>query len=194
MLDIDFIGNLDRLTEQGGAELMNAVYNIGAVNRTMSLDFGAYHWNALVFSYVPAQLVGQDLKQSLYLPLSNLAFNQYYYTPPQGSTPTGLSDAFQSFWYFGCLEFFLIAFVMQKLWWAARDGSQMAQLLYMLLPAQAMQAITHDTHHFVGPWVHIALFLLPAMLLTRRRPRGRSDPLVRGGHRAYRPALGMPGT
>jgi hypothetical protein len=194
MLDIDFIGNLDRLTEQGGPELTNAVYNIGAVNRTMSFDFGAYHWNALVFSYVPAQLVGRDLKQSLYLPLSDVAFNQYYYTPLLGSTPTGLSDAFQSFWYFGCLKFFLIAFVMQKLWCAARDGSEMAQLLYMLLPPQAMQAITHDTHHFVGPWVHIALFLLPAMLLTRRRPRGRSDPLVRGEHRAYRPAVGMPGT
>ncbi|HEY1963879.1 MAG TPA: hypothetical protein VGG59_03070, partial [Acidobacteriaceae bacterium] len=59
ILDIDFIGNLERLTEQGGAELTNAVYNIGAVNRTMSFDLGAYHWNELIFAYVPAQWVGQ---------------------------------------------------------------------------------------------------------------------------------------
>jgi hypothetical protein len=173
--NIDFVGNIERLTAHGGPELTNAAYNIAAVDRSMKFDLGVYHWNALVFSYVPAQIVGADLKHILYLPLAMPAREEFFYSPVTGSTATGLSDAFQSFWYFGCLKFFLIAFVMQKLWWAARSGSITAQLCYMLMPVQALQAITHTTHYFVAPWVHIAIFLLPALMFARRRGRERQS-------------------
>jgi hypothetical protein len=166
--DIDFVGNIERLTEEGGSELRNAVYIISAVDRNMEFDLGAFHWNMLVFTYVPRQIVGADLKNALYLPLGDPALEEYQYTPSTGSTVTGLSDAFESFWYFGCLKFLLIAVVMQKLWLAARSGSVTAQLLYMLLPVQAMQAITHYTHNFLMPWPHMAMFLLPALLFARR--------------------------
>jgi hypothetical protein len=184
--NIDLIGNLDRVTEQGGAELRNAVYNIGAISRNLNFDFGLYHWNALVFSYVPAQIVGRDLKESLYLPLPEVGLDRYSYSPPLGSTSTGLSDAFQSFWYFGCLKFFFIAFIMQKLLLAAREGNLTAQLLYALLPAYALEAITHTTQYFLGPWVHLTMFLLPALLLARQgsgaRQRGRGPaPIVLSG-------------
>jgi hypothetical protein len=171
---IDFVGNFSRLSEQGGAEVRNAVFNIAAVRRSMKFDLGLGHWNALIFSYVPAQIVGTALKQSLYLPLPDPAYEEYLYTPPMGSTWTGLSDAFQSFWYFGALKFFLIAFVMQKLWLAAQGGNLTAQLLYMLMPVYALEAITHTTQYFLGPWVHMAIFLLPALLLARRRCSGRA--------------------
>jgi hypothetical protein len=166
--DINFVGNLGNISEQGGEEVRNAIYNVGAVSRTMDFDLGLYHWNALVFAYVPAQLVGADLKQSFYISLPQPAFEEFFYTAAKGTTFTGLSDAFQSFWYFGCLKFFLIAYVMQKLWLAARCGGMTAQLLYMLLVVHAMEAITHTTQNFVNPWVHITLFLMPALLLARR--------------------------
>jgi hypothetical protein len=172
--NIDFTGNFTRLTEQGGAELTNAVHIIGAVGNTMEFDFGAYHWNQLVFAYVPAQIVGAGFKQALYLTVPSPAYEQSFYTPPMGSTLTGFSDAYASFWYLGCLKFFLIAFCMQKLWWYARGGSLMAQLCYMLLPIQALEAITHSTQNFVSPWVHIAIFLLPALYIARKRaPRDK---------------------
>ena len=188
VFNIDFVGNFEHLTEEGGAELTNAVYIIGDVNRTMNFDVGAYHWNALIFSYVPAQLVGADFKNALYLPSADPATEEYLwaYTPIPGSTPTGVSDAFQSFWYFGCAEFFLIAFIMQKLWYAARNSNLTAQLLYMLLPAPALEAITHTTHYFVAPWVHMALFLAPALILARRRRERREAPVqsAMGGGRS----------
>lgn len=169
--DIDFVGNIKRLTEEGGSELRNALYIISAVDHNMEFDLGAFHWNRLVFAYVPRQLVGDDIKNELYLPLGDVALEEYQYTGPAGSTVTGLSDAFQSFWYFGCLEFFLIAVIMQKLWLAARSGNMTAQLLYMLLPVQAMQAVTHYTNNFLLPWPHMAIFLLPALLLARQGRR-----------------------
>jgi hypothetical protein len=193
VLDIDFVGNLERLTNQGGAELTNAVYNIAAASRTMNFDFGAYHWNSMIFSYVPAQLVGHDLKESLYLALADPAFDEYLYTPPLGSTSTGLSDTFQSFWYFGSLEFFVIAFVMQRLWWAARDGRVMAQLLYMLLLVQALEAITHGTHQFVAPWIHAAIFLLPAMLWARKSTSARPPLAIQDTWRSDRLARQLRG-
>lgn len=167
--EIDFLGNFSRITKQGGAEVRNAVFNIAAVERSMSFDLGISHWNGLVFSYVPAQLVGSSFKAALYLPQSQPAFDEFLYVPPTGSTWTGLSDAFQSFWYFGCLKFLLIAVVLQKLWLAARDGNLTAQLLYMLLPVHALEAITHTTQYFLSPLVHLAIFLLPPLMLARRR-------------------------
>ncbi len=176
--DIDFVGNIKRLTEEGGSELRNAVYIISAVDRNMDFDLGAFQWNRLVFAFVPRQIVGADIKSDLYLPLGDAALQEYQYTPPAGSTVTGLSDAFQSFWYFGCLEFLLIAVVMQKLWLAARNGSITAQLLYMLLPVQAMQAVTHYTNNFLLPWPHMAVFLLPALLLARQGRRSASHSIA----------------
>ena len=173
--DIDFIGNLSDLTKNGGAEVRNAAYNIAAVSRSMKFDLGLMHWNALIFSYVPAQLVGRDIKQALFLPLPQPAIEEYAYQPALGSTWTGLSDAFQSFWFFGCLKFFVIAYVMQKLWVAASCGNLTAQIFYMLIPVYAMEAITHTTHHFVDPWVHMAIFLLPALMLARASGRKRES-------------------
>ena len=184
--NIDFVGNLQYLTEHGGAELDNAAYIIAAVGRTLDFDLGVAHYNALVFAYVPAQLVGADVKQALFLPYENWryddgqpspAFAQFFYVPVPGSTITGFSDTFASFWYFGCLVFFAIAYCMQKLWWWARGGSFLAQLLYMLMPMSALEAITHSTDSFLMPWVHIAAFLLPPLYFARRgRPRERRRP------------------
>src|SRR5262249_34386783 len=109
MANIDFVGNLQKLIEHGGPELTNCVYAIAAVKRTMEFDFGVMHWNWLVFNNVPAQLVGADLKNSLYIPVPTPVYDVFLYEPDRGTTYTGLSDAFQSFWYFGCLKFFLIA-------------------------------------------------------------------------------------
>jgi hypothetical protein len=171
--DIDFIGNLSGITENGGAEVRNAAYNIAAVSRSMKFDLGLMHWNALIFAYVPAQLIGRDIKQALFLPLPQPASEEYAYLPALGSTWTGLSDAFQSFWFFGCLKFFVIAYIMQKLWLAASCGNLTAQIFYMLIPVHGMEAVTHTTHHFVDPWVHIAIFLLPALMLARASGRKR---------------------
>jgi hypothetical protein len=168
VLQIDFFGNLERLTKQGGAELTNAVYYIEATDRTMRLDFGLSHWNELVFRYVPAQLVGADLKEALTLTVDTPAQGEFRYTPVTGSTLTGMTDTFQSFWYFGSLEFGIIAFVLSRLWKSACLGSFTAQLVYVLMLAQALESITHSTDNFIAPWVHMGLFLIPALMLARR--------------------------
>jgi glycerol uptake facilitator-like aquaporin len=175
VLQIDFVGNLERLTKNGGPELTNAVYYIEAVDRTMKFDLGLSHWNELIFRYVPAQLLGADFKSSLVFTLYTPVQDEFHYTPATGSTLTGLTDAFQSFWYFGCLEFFLIGLIMNRLWRAASLGDMSAQLAYVLILAQALHSITHSTDNFVAPWAHMAMFLVPALMLARRASSARHD-------------------
>jgi hypothetical protein len=135
----------------------------------MKFDFGISHWNELVFRYVPAQLVGADLKDALTISVDTPAREEFLYTPVTGSTLTGMNNTFQSFWYFGSLEFGVIGFVMCRLWRAACLGSMNAQLMYSLVLSQALESITHSTDNFIAPWVHMGLFLLPALAFARQR-------------------------
>src|SRR5690606_20051421 len=69
ILDIDFIGNLERIAEgrRGNHELTNALYEIEATDRTLSFDYWSSLWNGLVQRLVPGQFVGAELKRSLYI-------------------------------------------------------------------------------------------------------------------------------
>ena len=166
---IAFIDNLVSVMQRGGLEVRNAVFMIEAYDRTLHFDFGLNHWNQFVFNYVPAQLVGRDLKESLMLPLPDVAGQVFGYRAANGTTVTGLVDSFGSFWYFGCIKYFIIGLVLRKIWNAAEAGGLVAQLLYMLLIVKAMHAVTHSTHWFLAPWVHMAVFLLPGLWWAQQK-------------------------
>jgi hypothetical protein len=91
------------------------------------------------------------------------------YNPPRGATETGMSDAFASFWYFGAVEFFLIALVLGRIYRAAMSGSTAAQILYALSAATSMMEITHSTQWLFSDWVEMGVFLLPMLAFARVR-------------------------
>jgi len=162
---IDIVGNFMDVLKNGGPEMRNAVLRINAVDRLMSFDFGVFHWNTLVFNFVPAQLVGSDVKESLFITMP--AQYSRDYDPPTGSTETGMADAFASFWYFGFLKFVLIAYMLGRLYRTAMMGYLPAQVIYILSIAPALLAITHHTQWVISTWVHILLCLLPGLAMTR---------------------------
>jgi hypothetical protein len=167
--DIPFLGNLQSTLRYGGPELTNAVMRIEAVDRSMLLDFGLSFWNAMVFAYVPRQIVGQEFKQSLMISLPDPEYVTFGYVPIPGSTWTGFATAFASFWYLGCLIFFLVAWVMGRLYRRALNGDLIAQVVYALMLVQSALVITHSTSAFVTPWPHIALFLLTGLHWAKKR-------------------------
>jgi hypothetical protein len=165
--EIDLIGTFITTCEEGTSETIAGIYLTAAVAAEDTYDFGLGYWNALVFGYLPAQIVGPAVKQSFYLPLlspKQLAERKYGFTPSTGSTVTGMVDCFGAFWYFGCLKFFLIAYVMQRLYRRAEAGNVMAQCLYLFLMTSALHAITHSTYWFLNAWIQIAFFWLPVMI------------------------------
>jgi hypothetical protein len=168
--EISFLENLKQQMTEGGVELENAVFQIAATDETKNLDFGLFHWNTLVSNYVPAQLLGENFKQSLMAPMQeDDSYVLFGHVPSLGSTMTGMVDAFGSFWYFGCLKFFLIGLVLRKVYAAAAQGHLIARVCYMLIITDALHTITHHTQWFVSPWVHMALFLGPALFFARAR-------------------------
>lgn len=174
---IDYQGNLKQVWTEGGAELINTVYQIESVDRHSEFDLGAFHWNVLVFNYVPAQIFGNEFKQALLIKTTDQAYQEFGHKGLTGSTLTGMSDAFRSFWYFGAIKFFVIAYVLARIYSAAISGNAVMQLLYMLMLVNGLHAITHHTNWFVSPWVHLAIFLLPALLYAKireKKPRPRA--------------------
>ena len=177
VLKIDHLGNLQTVVEDGGMEMRNAMQRISFAAETMNFDYGKFHWNRLVFSYVPAQLVGPRFKASLMLEVPALARN---YNPWTGTTETGMTDAFNSFWYFGALKFFLLAYVLGRFWQGAEAGQFLAQVAYILSIVPAMNAISHTTDWVVMVWVHMLIFLVPALVFARLSSVGRARPPIPG--------------
>jgi hypothetical protein len=165
--NINFKDNISSILNNGGPELELAVYQIEAADRRLAFDFGAFYWNVLVFNYVPAQIVGADIKQSLTVETENSALAEFGYEGMTGSTTTGVVDTFRSFWYFGSLVFFLISYILSRIYAAALSGNFVMQIFYLLLIVKGLHAITHNAGWFLTPWLHMLIFLIPALIYAR---------------------------
>jgi hypothetical protein len=169
LLRIDFAGNLRAIVkgELPASELYIAMFSIEATDRRRDFDYGLSLWDDFVRRYIPGQLIGPERKRSLYIEREDSAGQVFGFVPNFGATSTGLTDAFQSFWFFGAIKFFLIGFIMSRWWRAAKAGNRGAQMVLMLCTGASLLAITHGTSHFFLIFISIAAFMLPALLYAR---------------------------
>lgn len=170
VMDIDVLGNFEKQLETGGLEMRNAAQRIHFVDQSHTFDYGAYHWNRLVFNFVPAQIFGSAFKDSLLIPDVGRQFSLDYGSQViTGTTDTGIADAFASFWYLGAFKFFLIAYLLGRIYHAAVAGSTVHQFVYALSVTPAMHAVTHDTQYILSAWVHMAILFIPFLAFARVR-------------------------
>ena len=170
--DIDFIGTFVKSYGEGQAlEVLNGCYVIETTDRTLEFDFGASHWNAAVWAYVPRQLVGLEFKQSLLLPFNvqEDLYRIFMYIPKTGATLTGIADCYMSLSYAGCIKFFIIAFILGVLYANAERGSTIAIILYLLLLPHGLVSFTHGTVDFSNSLIMFGLFLVPGLVLCSFR-------------------------
>ncbi|OHB76964.1 MAG: hypothetical protein A2Z25_02665 [Planctomycetes bacterium RBG_16_55_9] len=169
--DMNLVDTFKKVTAEGGSEVIAGIYLTTAAANA-PLDFGLSNWNGIVYHYVPAQVFGSTFKESLHLPVPNLlaiAKRRYGYIKSSASTVTGMVDCYASFWYLGCLKFFIIAYIMRRLYRRAIDANIIAQSLYLFMMTGALHAITHSTHWFVSPWIQMLVFWIPVMFYTFKR-------------------------
>jgi len=156
-----------------GPEFDKYVLRMDAVNELGSFDFGLSHWNMLVFNYVPAQIVGRELKSSLLVPIitpydAGLLVHQYQ--GMSGATDTGYLDSFASFSWLGFIKFYLIGTIMGLIYRYAMQGYFLPRLLYPYLLTVGMHAITHTTNDvLVRMWVYFLFFGFPIYYWARSR-------------------------
>jgi hypothetical protein len=177
--EISVWDNFESILANGGEEMRNAMYRIHMVDRNQSFDYGAFHWDTLAWDYIPAQVVGKDLKDSFMIGIED-QFDRSY-NKPTGTTETGMADAYASFWYFGAFKFFLVAYCLSRLYGAAMAGHTAPQLFYMLLAVPAMHTISHHTQWVLSAWVHMMVFLIPALLFARIRKQTAQSPAAATG-------------
>ncbi len=56
---------------------------------------------------------------------------------------------------------------MGRIYSAARRGSTVMQLVYMLSAVPSMLTITHFTNEIVIAWIHLAAFMIPVLIYAQ---------------------------
>ncbi len=148
-------------------EMRNAMYLMDGAAQSGVYNGGAALYNQVIFAYVPAQIVGAGVKQSLMIETPDSAYAVHGYVMPRGTCNSGLADAFQAFGYLGALLFLPVGYVMRRLWEGAVGGNLVYQVMYVFMITPSLQTISIGLHNFTTPWFHMALFCLPVMLWSR---------------------------
>lgn len=164
----DLLQEFNYTLENGGHELTNAAMWVWCADAENEYDFGRIHWNQLVHGYFPGQIFGNELKTQLKFPERNLPLERFNYRGLTGATKTGLSDAFCSFWYLGCIKYYIIGYVMGRWWNRANRGDLRSQLTYMALMGSALHTITHGTFWLMNNYIHMVIFAYPCLWWARR--------------------------
>lgn len=169
------------LNQGAASEVGLARSDFERMSTSGEFEYGASYVNALVNQYVPAFLVGRELKDSLMLDTldrrartdpTGIAFST-------GSTRTGFSDTYRSFGWFGAAVFGVLGYIFGRLYaWAKRGGIR-EQYYYLILMGAGLKAITHSTSEFLSslPFA-VGISVLVFAYARSRQPAGTSKSTV----------------
>jgi len=165
------------LNEESVLELRNAAVLIYVTSTRGDYDYGTAYWDQLVFRFIPAQLIGKDLKDKLMFDNTGgdaggeddeTEIGIRSFKRIKGSTVTGIGDSFKQFGYLGFLFFVLMAILFRSLWVTSlQPGAFFAKLLYIQTSIGAMRAVTHQTVDFPPSVIYNTVFLGLAVLYAR---------------------------
>ena len=206
---IDLIGNFKEfVTSESLLELRNAAALMRSTRLMTELELGAGYWDYIVFRFVPAQIVGREVKDSLMI--SGDSKNIYKrklatnYELPVGSTITGMGCSFEQFGWFGCLFFAIQGMMVRSLWIATLQRHAIfGQLLYILIVSSAMRSVTHQTVDFLPGVIYYLVFIGAAMwyaglpnptgyTVQMPQKKVKQKAMPRGRIYGRRPGHGMP--
>jgi hypothetical protein len=161
---MDLVGSFERfLNEESVLELRNGAAIIESTRQTGNYQFGKAYWNHLVFRFVPAQLLGDDVKQALMFNVFDVAKAGGSETGiefSRGSTITGMGDTFEQFGWLGCVFFAIMGVLFKGIWQASLEKDALfARVLYVLSITSGMRAVTHWTMDFLPGLIYFAVFL-----------------------------------
>jgi hypothetical protein len=149
-------------------ELNVAAHVIDSYSFSGEFQYGAGYWDQMVFRYVPAQLVGTDVKNSMMLTKSIPYRNGY--KMPIGLTLTGIGDSFAQFGYLGCIFFFFMGGFFRNLWHTSLSTkSILFQILYIICVVQSLLSVTHATVNFIPGVFFNFIFLWLAAVYAKEK-------------------------
>lgn len=192
LAELQPIENMQTYIEQGDIlELRNAAYIVDTATKTGDYKYGTGFWDVFVYSFVPAQFVGADVKATLLSGRGSYAYAEtvqtgYYFA--NGTTLTGIGDAFLEFDYFGSVFFLLSGYFFKHIWFSALyRSSVISQILYISLFAPTLLTVTHGVDGFPSTLFFYFVFLGIVVLYSRKKPAASvSMPFRLSGHEQTR--------
>ena len=145
-------------SENEFSEMGSGVSDIAISQWSQEYKFFGPYYNGFVNLYIPAFIVGRDVKDDLKVDMEDYEQSKYESFSRGGATHTGFADSFQSLHYFGCVIFLIISYFMGRLWSKARSGDIRSQLYYMMLISVSLKVFTESTSVFFS--------VLPLMFLS----------------------------
>lgn len=172
LLSLTAQSSLNRITEVGDIlELRNAALIIDSTDVMNQYGYGTGLWDGIIFGFVPGQIVGFGLKESLQFKIGTLydLENIYGYRIHVGTTITAMGDSFSDFGYFGCLLLALMAFLFKNLWFASCRGNIIAAILYAAIIDSAMLSVSHGVVKFLNEFIFKAGVVFLVAFFCRRK-------------------------
>lgn len=168
------------LRQGRSSEIGQAQYDFAYMNRKGEWELGAAYLNALSSQYVPAFLVGRDIKNSLRF---ETLIDRYDSGAEKGlvsvgSTRTGFSDSFRSFGWFGLIVFSIIGSIFGWLYSRAIEGAIEAQYYYFVFLAEGLKAITHSTGEFFASIPFVLILSVLVFRFSRVMARAQEARLI----------------
>ncbi len=173
LVNLDLVGNFkEYVSGDSILEMRNAAYYMQGAATKRDYGFGRRTWNEIIFRFVPAQILGREFKSSLYLDLDleeRLSIEDGF-VKHNGTTISGIADAYWEFGYFGCLIFYLIGRMMRFFWeLASRREILYFQVLYIMCLKESALAVTHGIGTFIPSMLYFFAFTAPILWLSHRK-------------------------
>jgi hypothetical protein len=162
--------------EQGEAsEVGLAQFDYHYMNRTWRWEYGADYWNSMVHQYVPAFLLGREVKENLKIDslMQRLHLGQEEIASSLGSTRTGFADSYRSFGVLGVLVFGAIGYIFGRLYAISAAGGLAGQYYYLVLLAEGLKSITHSTAEFASALPFVIVISSVALRFAQVPPTGQ---------------------
>jgi len=152
-------------------DFSNAVNIISLTSDRLYFGLGSGFWNDFVFNFVPAQFMGKEFKDFLYIkflsPVSYLTNAELsaFFSYKLGTTQTGLGNTFAEFSFLGAACFFVQAKIMRTIWDAALSGKEFAMVVYCFMSTSILLSITHGFYYFINYGVLLAVVMFLCILV-----------------------------
>lgn len=169
-------------------EIQQAMVDIYAARQSGRIDGPASLWNQTVHHYVPAFLLGREVKDSLMIDSTSASEENYRLDAfeREGATRTGFSDTFKSYSVLGVFVFMIMGIFMGWLYGMAVYGRMWAQFYYVLLLNDGLMAFTESTDRFFATMPFV--FATTIFFVWPRKEGARRTLFARRDVRPFRPA------
>lgn len=162
-------------------DVLNGLVCTKAAFSSFRYNYGCALWNSLVHSWVPGQLVGKNLKESLKVELGRrekIAEEVYKYKWHIGSCLPGYGEIFAAFGFFGVFFAYFMGKIARMIWEQAMTGNLIAQTCHFALAPVYIRWGGGGLWPLLCGLIFWVIFLLPIYMVAKKSNVAFDESLV----------------